>query len=279
MMSPTQPRRHQAHRPLPRQSLRMLRFRRALIRPGPRSSRRRSSALGPRHRHERLGRTGVAVGRRLRVDRGPVPQYRGTRLAYARVLSLQLQRTETSSRRARSRFGRKGAYFIRAPATTSSVITPRPTAVSSGRDRLKQKHAAAAAHLRRPSSSTATEPGSESSRSAVVTSRFAKRWINWPTRRAGGLLAGPGFPFVDEVRQFVDGHETLFRRRAEPRRAIAIAHRIETGVSPRRCTPCSRTAAFPSAPARRRSRSSQVGELNHAVDHQTTHPSLATAKK
>jgi 2-oxoglutarate ferredoxin oxidoreductase subunit alpha len=128
----------------------------------------------------------------------------------------------------------KGAYFIRGSGHDQfGHYTENPPQYQEVVDRLKKKHAASAAHV--PSPVIERRDGARIGVITIGSCDLAVREALDQLADAGvaaDFLRVRGFPFVDEVRQFVDGHELCFvveqNRDAQLRSLIAI----ETGVSP-----------------------------------------------
>ena len=146
----------------------------------------------------------------------------------------------------------KGAYFTRGSGHNKlGGYTEMPTSTRRCMDRIARKIAAA-----RPGGA-----GARSSNAApgatigLVTVGGCDARRARGARRAARSRASPldymrvrGFPFGDEVETFLDAHEHVLRRRAEPRRAAARAADARDRRAARRsCTRCATTAASRSA--------------------------------
>ncbi|HTB08205.1 MAG TPA: 2-oxoacid:acceptor oxidoreductase subunit alpha [Acidimicrobiales bacterium] len=141
----------------------------------------------------------------------------------------------------------KGAYFIRGSGHDKyGRYTEVPDQYQEVIDRLKLKHASAAPHVPAP-----LIERHEGAKVGIITVGSCDLAV----REAIGDLAGHGlatdflrvrgFPFVPEVREFVEAHERCFvveqNRDGQLRSLIAI----ETGVAPERMTSVLAYGGFP----------------------------------
>ncbi len=141
----------------------------------------------------------------------------------------------------------KGAYFIRGSGHDKfGRYTESPAEYQEVVDRLKRKHAAAAPHVpspiveRRPGASVGiVTMGSCDPAVREAVSELAARGVECD------LMRVRGFPFVDEVRDFVVSHRACFvvemNRDAQLRTLIST----ETGVPPSSMTPLLVYGGFP----------------------------------
>ena len=141
----------------------------------------------------------------------------------------------------------KGAYFIRGSGHDKyGRYTENPPQYQEVVDRLKKKHAASAAHL--PAPVIERRDGATIGVITIGSCDLAVREALDQLADAGvpaDFLRVRGFPFVEEVRAFVDEHELCFvveqNRDAQLRSLIAI----ETGVSTERMHPVLAYGGFP----------------------------------
>ncbi|HQU26072.1 MAG TPA: 2-oxoacid:acceptor oxidoreductase family protein [Acidimicrobiales bacterium] len=141
----------------------------------------------------------------------------------------------------------KGAYFIRGSGHDKfGHYTESPAEYQEVVDRLKRKHAAAAPHVpapvieRRPGATVGiVTMGSCAPAVREAVSELASRGVECD------LMRVRGFPFVDEVRHFVESHPRCFvvemNRDAQLRTLIST----ETGVPPASMTPLLVYGGFP----------------------------------
>ena len=187
-------------------------------------------AVGSRHRHERLDVQGARVGRRLssRSRQGARPP--SELESDQEVLTATSTSTATASPRARCRACIRRARTSRAARVTTSYgalhgrLAP---STSRGRRpaRRASSHARGRSSCRRRSS---TQRGRARGRHRRVGGCHAARARGASTGCATQGIAVDymrirAFPFGEEVRAFLDAHEHDVRRRAEPRRAAALA--------------------------------------------------------
>ena len=141
----------------------------------------------------------------------------------------------------------KGAYFIRGSGHDKyGRYTENPPQYQEVVDRLKKKHAASAAHL--PAPVIERRDGATIGVITIGSCDLAVREALDQLADAGvpaDFLRVRGFPFVEEVRAFVDEHELCFvieqNRDAQLRSLIAI----ETGVSTEKMHPVLAYGGFP----------------------------------
>ena len=197
-------------------------------------------------------------------DRGPVLRRRGPRRDVG-VLPLPLGERGLRRRAHAARFGREGRV-LHPRLGSRQVRSPTPRSrrsIKRSSTGLKKKHAAAAAHV--PAPVIERRDGAHLGVITIGSCDLAVREALDQLADAGvpaDFLRVRGFPFVDEVRDFVDGHDLCFvveqNRDAQLRSLIAI----ETGVSPEKMIPVLAYGGFPlSAQFVVEVRSSQVGEL------------------
>ena len=141
----------------------------------------------------------------------------------------------------------KGAYFIRGSGHDKyGRYTEVPDQYQEVIDRLKLKHASAAPHV--PSPLVERRPGARIGIITVGSCDLAVREAIGDLARHGvatDFLRVRGFPFVPEVREFVESHERCFvveqNRDGQLRSLIAI----ETGASPDRMSSVLAYGGFP----------------------------------
>jgi 2-oxoglutarate ferredoxin oxidoreductase subunit alpha len=141
----------------------------------------------------------------------------------------------------------KGAYFIRGSGHDKfGHYTEIPDQYQEVVDRLKLKHAAAASHV--PSPIIERREGATVGIITIGSCDLAVREaLDELAERGivGDFLRVRGFPFVADVREFVESHERCFvveqNRDAQLRSLIAI----ETGVAPERMSSVLAYGGFP----------------------------------
>jgi 2-oxoglutarate ferredoxin oxidoreductase subunit alpha len=141
----------------------------------------------------------------------------------------------------------KGAYFIRGSGHDKfGHYTEIPDQYQEVVDRLKLKHAAAASHV--PSPIIERREGATVGVITIGSCDLAVREaLDELAERGivGDFLRVRGFPFVADVREFVESHERCFvveqNRDAQLRSLIAI----ETGVAPERMSSVLAYGGFP----------------------------------
>ncbi|MGC2168353.1 MAG: hypothetical protein WA580_04555, partial [Acidimicrobiales bacterium] len=141
----------------------------------------------------------------------------------------------------------KGAYFIRGSGHDKyGHYTEVPDQYQEVIDRLKLKHASAAPHVPSP-----VVERHEGARIGIITVGSCDLAVREAIVDLAGHGVGAdflrvrGFPFVPEVREFVEAHERCFvveqNRDGQLRSLIAI----ETGVAPERMTSVLAYGGFP----------------------------------
>jgi 2-oxoglutarate ferredoxin oxidoreductase subunit alpha len=141
----------------------------------------------------------------------------------------------------------KGAYFIRGSGHDKyGHYTETPDEYQEVIDRLKLKHAAAAPHV--PAPIVERRKGAKVGVITVGSCDLAVREALEELETQGvvaDFLRVRGFPFVDEVRRFVEEHERCFvveqNRDAQLRSLITI----ETGVAIEKMNPVLAYGGFP----------------------------------
>jgi 2-oxoglutarate ferredoxin oxidoreductase subunit alpha len=141
----------------------------------------------------------------------------------------------------------KGAYFIRGSGHDRfGRYTEIPNEYQEVVDRLKLKHAAAASHM--PSPIVERRDGASVGLITIGSCDLAVREARDELAERGivtDFLRVRGFPFVAEVREFVESHERCFvieqNRDAQLRSLIAI----ETGAAPERMSSVLAYGGFP----------------------------------
>ena len=141
----------------------------------------------------------------------------------------------------------KGAYFIRGSGHDKfGHYTENPVQYQEVVDRLKKKHAAAALHV--PAPVVERRDGAAVGVITVGSCDLAVREALEALATSGlnaDYLRVRGFPFVDEVRHFVEEHEYCFvveqNRDAQLRTLISI----ETGVAIEKMRPLLAYGGFP----------------------------------